>query len=183
MNNDIFFFFNNLAHQSVTFDKVIVFTAETLPYVVIILAGLFLLFSLPAQAGRKSWRELFLVFASSGVAYVFSKILKILIHTNRPFVEFSNVQVLGSATGFAFPSGHATFFMALAIAIFLIHKKAGLPAQAGYVFIIFALLIGLARIVAGVHFPVDILGGFVLGAGISYLVAYLAKNVYNTDTV
>ena len=177
MNNQIFFFFYSLAHQSVTLDEVVVFTAETLPYVVIILAGLFLLFFLPAQAGRKSWRELFLVFASSGVAYVFSKILKILIHTNRPFVEFSNVQVLGSATGFAFPSGHATFFMALAIAIFLLHKKAG------YIFIIFALLIGLARIVAGVHFPVDILGGFVLGAGISYLVAYLAKNVYNTDTV
>ncbi|OGI46637.1 hypothetical protein A2121_00370 [Candidatus Nomurabacteria bacterium GWB1_40_6] len=177
MNNQIFFFFYSLAHQSVTLDEVVVFTAETLPYVVIILAGLFLLFFLPAQAGRKSWRELFLVFASSGVAYVFSKILKILIHTNRPFVEFSNVQVLGSATGFAFPSGHATFFMALAIAIFILHKKAGC------VFIIFALLIGLARIVAGVHFPIDILGGFILGAGISYLVAYLAKNVYNTNTV
>lgn len=171
MNNDIFFFFNNLAHQSATFDRVVVFTAETLPYVVIVLAGLFLLFY------RKSWRELFLVFASSGVAYVFSKILKILIHTNRPFVEFSNVQALFPETGFAFPSVHATFFVTLAVSIFLLHKKVG------YVFMLLALLIGLARIVAGVHFPIDILGGFILGAGISCLVAYLAKNVYNTDTL
>ena len=114
---------------------------------------------------------------SSGIAYLFSKILKILIHENRPFVEFSNVQALFSETGFAFPSTHAIFFMTLAFSIFILHKKAG------YVFILFALLIGLARIMAGVHFPFDILGGFVLGAGISYMFAYLVKNVYNTDTL
>jgi len=34
----------------------------------------------------------------------------------------------------------------------------------------FAFLIGIARIIAGVHFPIDILGGFILGAGIAYLI-------------
>jgi membrane-associated phospholipid phosphatase len=165
MNETIFFFFYNLAHQSVFFDNVVIFFAIYFPFIVALLAGIFLLFY------RKSWREFFIVFISSGLAYVCSKILKILIHTERPFVEFSNVQALFSETGFAFPSGHATFFMALAIAIFLLHKKAG------YVFIFFALLIGMARIIAGVHFPIDILGGFISGAGISYLFAYLAKSV------
>ena len=41
----------------------------------------------------------------------------------------------------------------------------------------FALLIGLARIIAGVHFPIDILGGFVLGGIVSFLVAFLVKYV------
>jgi undecaprenyl-diphosphatase len=171
MNNDIFFFFYNLAQQSVFLDKLIVFFAIYFPFIVAGLAGLFLIFY------RKSWRELFLVFMSSGLAYVCSKILKILIHTPRPFDALANVSSLFGATGFAFPSGHATFFMALAISIFLLHKKAG------YVFVFFALLIGLARIIAGVHFPIDILGGFILGAGISCLVASLAKNIYNTDTL
>jgi undecaprenyl-diphosphatase len=169
MNNQIFFFFYNFAHRSETFDKVVIFTADILPYIVIILAGLFLLFY------RKSWRELFLVFGSTGVAYIFSKILKIIIHADRPFVEFSNVQALFPESGFAFPSTHAIFFATLAVSIFLLHKKAG------YIFIFLALLIGLTRIIAGVHFPFDILGGFILGAGISYLIAYLAKNVYNAD--
>lgn len=171
MNETIFLFFYNLAHQSQTFDKVVVFTAETFPYIVVILAALFLFFFLPAQADCKSWRGFFLVFLSSGFAYLFSKILKILIHTNRPFVEFSNVQPLFFENGFAFPSSHTIFFATLGISIFLFHKKVG------YVFIFFALLIGLARIIAGVHFPVDIFGGFVLGAGISYIFAYLAKSV------
>lgn len=165
MNNQIFFFFYNFSHQSQIFDSVAVFTAETLPYIVVILAILFLLFY------RKSWKEFFVVFVSSGSAYLISKILKILIHTNRPFVKFSYVQSLFFENGFAFPSGHATFFMALAISIFLLHKKMG------YMFIFFALLISFARIIVGVHFPIDILGGFILGAGISYLFAYFIKSV------
>jgi undecaprenyl-diphosphatase len=165
MNEIIFFFFYNLAQQSVFLDKLIVFFAIYFPFIVVGLAGLFLLFY------RKSWREFFLVFMSSGLAYVCSKILKILIHTPRPFDVLEGVSSLFGATGFAFPSGHATFFMALAIAIFLLHKKAG------YVFMLFALLIGLARIMAGVHFPIDILGGFILGGIVSYLFAYFVKSV------
>ena len=72
-------------------------------------------------------------------------------------------------TGYAFPSGHATFFAALAMYIFFLNKKAG------YVFMISALLVGLARIAAGVHFPVDILGGFVLGSTIALFVNYFVK--------
>ena len=78
----------------------------------------------------------------------------------------SDVQSLIKETGFSFPSGHASFFMALACAIFISHKKAG------YLFMFFALLIGIARIIAGVHFPVDILGGFILGYAISRVIYF-----------
>jgi membrane-associated phospholipid phosphatase len=37
----------------------------------------------------------------------------------------------------------------------------------------FALLIGVARVIAGVHFPIDILGGFCIG----FLVAYLFEKL------
>jgi undecaprenyl-diphosphatase len=80
---------------------------------------------------------------------------------------FPQVHSLFAESWYSFPSGHATFFMALAVSIFLSHKKAG------YLFMFFALLIGIARIIAGVHFPVDILGGFVIGA----LVAFFVKSV------
>ncbi len=64
----------------------------------------------------------------------------------------------------SFPSGHATLFSALAVAIYVVHKKVG------YVFMFFALIIGLSRIVAGVHFPVDILAGFAIGTAISFTI-------------
>lgn len=172
MNNNIFFFFYNLAHQSVFFDKVIIFFADTFPYLVILIAMAYLFFY------KKDWKDFFVVFISSGLAWFLAYVLKILIHIPRPFDVFSQVSALFSETGYAFPSGHATFFMALAFALFFNHKKIGLPTQAGYLFILFALLIGLARIIAGVHFPIDILGGFILGFVIAYFLKMCRISLY-----
>jgi undecaprenyl-diphosphatase len=61
--------------------------------------------------------------------------------------------------------------MALAFAIYLSHKKAG------YIFMHIALLIGIARVAAGVHFPIDILGGFILGIFIAYIVRFLYDKI------
>ncbi|MBI3888846.1 phosphatase PAP2 family protein [Candidatus Nomurabacteria bacterium] len=158
MNNKIFFFFYNLAYQSQVFDAVVVFFALYFPYLVAISVLVFLLY-----LNKK--KEILLTFFSAGLAYVFAYIFKHLFSTSRPFDAFPQVHSLVVETGYSFPSGHATFFMALAVAIFFYHKKAG------YVFMFFALLIGLARVIAGVHFPVDILGGFVLGGLVSCLVA------------
>ena len=174
MNDTIFYFFYNLAHRSELLDKVIVFFADTFPYIVIFLAFLFLIFhhdvlpsKNPLKEFIKKWKEILLVFFSGITAWVLAYLLKYLFHTASPFDLFFNVHSLFPETGYAFPSGHATFFMALAVALFFSHRKVG------YLFIFFALLIGIARIVAGVHFPGDILGGFVLGGAI----AFFMKNV------
>ncbi len=161
MNNDIFFFFYNLAHQSAFFDNLIIFVADLFPYIVILFAVIYLFFY------KKDWKEFFLIFFSASFAWFLSYVLKYLIHTERPFVALQNIQNLFTESGYAFPSGHATFFMALAFAIFFFHKKTG------YIFIFFALLIGIARIIAGVHFPVDILGGYILG----FLIAFFFRKV------
>lgn len=171
MNNQVFFFFYNFAHQSVLMDQLIVFFALYFPYVVLMLAGLFLLFhhevfqaENPFQVFLQKKKEILLAFFTGYFAWIIAKILKFFIHTSRPFDVFSNVQSLFSETGFAFPSGHAAFYFALAFILFFTHKKAGLW------FILFALIISIARVMGGVHFPGDILGGFILGALISFLV-------------
>jgi membrane-associated phospholipid phosphatase len=174
MNDTIFYFFHGLAYRYTFFDEVVIFLAQTFPYIVLMLAGLFLLFhhevfkaNTPTEVLKEKWKEIVKVVVTVISAYALSKILKILFQALRPFERHLDIASLFQETGYAFPSGHATLFMALAFSIFFLHKKAGL------VFIVFALIIGLARIVAGVHFPLDILAGFLLGA----LVAYLAKKI------
>lgn len=173
MNNQIFFFFYHFAHQSQVLDGSIVFFAVYFPYVVIILAGLFLLFhheifraDSPTRVFWEKKREILMVFFSGGTAWFIAVILKNLVQATRPFLSFINISPLFAETGFAFPSGHATFFSALAFSIFFLHKKAG------YWFMFFALLIGVARIIGGVHFPVDILGGYALGFIVSYIFSF-----------
>lgn len=174
MDNSIFFFFYNLAHKSSFFDEIVTFTADIFPYIVVLLAGLFLLFhheifksENPLKVFLQKWKEIVLVFFSGALAWFLAYVLKFLFYTGRPFDLFRQVIPLFPETGYAFPSGHATFFMALAFALFFSHKKVG------YVFIFFAFLIGIARIIAGVHFPIDILGGFILG----FFIAFFLKNV------
>lgn len=160
MNENIFYFFYNLAHQSEFFDNVVIFFAVYFIYFVIASALVFLVFN-------KKWKEFVLLCVSGGLAWGLAKILKVLIHTPRPFDVLPQTQSLFLETGYAFPSGHTMVAATIAFTLFFSHKKTG------YVFMFFAVLIGLARIVAGVHFPVDILGGFVLGA----LIAYFIKSV------
>ncbi|MEI6581229.1 MAG: phosphatase PAP2 family protein [bacterium] len=174
LNNQIFFTLYNLSHKSVFFDWVVIFIGNILPYLTVLAVIIFLLFhheiipsENPFKIFRQKWKEIVLIFFSGSLAWLLSFLLKLIIHLPRPFVDFPQVVPLFRVVGYAPPSGHATFYMALAFAIFFSHKKVG------FIFMFIAFLIGIARVIAGVHFPVDILSGFILGAGIAYLVRFL----------
>ncbi len=57
----------------------------------------------------------------------------------------------------SFPSDHATAAFAIAVAILLRHRKAGIVA------LVVAALVSISRVVVGVHYPSDVLGGAVIG--------------------
>ncbi len=169
INNKIFYFLYGLSHRVEWFDKLIIFLAVYFPYLIIFLAIVFLLFhhevlysKNPFLEFKRKWKEIILVFLSSGLAWGLADFLKFIFHTPRPFVLFNNVHALFVETWYAFPSGHATFYCALAFSIYFCHKKVG------YFFLVSAFLIGMARVIGGVHFPIDILGGYILGFIIPY---------------
>jgi len=179
LNNQIFFALYNLSHKSPIFDWVIIFLGDILPYIVVLSVLVFLLFhhevlqsKTPFKEFKQKWKEIVLVFFSGILAWCFSYVLKFIIHMPRPFDVFSQINTLFPETGYGFPSGHATFYMALAIAVFFTHKKSG------YILMVIAFSIGLARIAAGVHFPGDIIGGFLLGTLIAYFVRLVYDKIY-----
>ncbi len=182
MNETIFFFFYNFAHQSAFFDQLVTFFAVHFPYIVVMLAGVFLLMhhevlkaEEPLKVLIQNKKEILSVFFSGIMAWIGVYILKSVFHLPRPFEALDGVKSLFGETGYAFPSSHAAFFSALSMAIFFTHKKAG------YIFMFFALLIGLSRIIVGVHFPLDILGGFVFGFVVSYIIDRIFKNYNRTS--
>ncbi|MFA9389465.1 MAG: phosphatase PAP2 family protein [Prolixibacteraceae bacterium] len=65
---------------------------------------------------------------------------------------------------YGFVSSHATNAFALATMIGLVSKC----GRVWIAFILWALLTGYSRIYVGVHYPFDVLGGALLGAGIAY---------------
>ena len=91
-------------------------------------------------------------------------ILKALIRRDRPFVQIpGSCYVIKPSDKFSMPSGHtaAAFLMAGLISYFYIE----------YVFLVYSLaaLIGMSRIVLGVHYPSDVLAGAMLGTSAVFL--------------
>lgn len=87
-------------------------------------------------------------------------ILKLAFHGPRPYWISTQVKALASETSFGVPSGHALMAAGLwGTAASLVKRP---WAWAAAVFIIF--MIGLSRLYLAVHFPHDVLLGWVLGA-------------------
>jgi len=92
----------------------------------------------------------------------------------RPFVDgAANQLIYYDSTKSSFPSGHASFFFALATVIFLYNKKLGI------LFLAAATLISLARVYVGVHYPSDILAGAIFGILVGWLAYYLINRYQN----
>lgn len=178
MNTSIFYLFYHLSHKSNTFDRITVFVADKSDKIVLIAAVLYLVYfflSHPEWKYQKwmAWVwESFIIFVSVIGAYATSYVLKIAFHAPRPFVTHLDVHPLVSETPFSsFPSGHATLFFALATAIYLYDKRVG------YVFFIMAALIAISRMVVGVHYPIDIIAGAVIGIGVGYIIHRLLYKI------
>lgn len=174
MNIQLFYFLHSAAYLFPRLDSFIVFSAIYLIYILFALAVVFMCIHYKIT-GIKSFvymiRQRFVTLISIplsvGIAWVIADVLKHTFHTNRPFIALSNVHSLFPETGYAFPSAHSTAIAALAIAVYYRDKRWG------YIFLLSAVLIGLARVVAGVHFPIDIIGGYVIG----FVVAFLLKTL------
>lgn len=128
------------------------------------------------------WRigkwEAFLI-AIAGVSSQFSYVFKLLVERPRP--SSSLVQVLVNEAGYGFPSGHATFVAAfLGFAIYLVFTR--LPRQrfsilTGTILFLLILWVGTSRIYLGVHWASDVLGGYLIGAVIVWLLAWLDRSM------
>lgn len=158
MEELIFRALNALAGQTLWSDQLIIFLADYLGPLVILLILIYLAWKFSSAPVK----PILFIFGSATVAWVTANLLKIIISRPRPFLVLENAApLIDSAAGNAFPSGHAAFFFALATAVWVWDRPVGLWLFAA------AVLISLARVVAGLHWPSDILAGVALGMLVS----------------
>lgn len=123
---------------------------------------------------RHRWR--------SGVIYLVTTITSILGHTaakilwarERPHL----VPWLDDPHDMSFPSGHAAGTMVVLLLAALLFDRYRLWSVA----ILLSLVIGLTRPMLGVHWPSDVIGGWLWGAGFALIGAGVAQSMGLLDT-
>ena len=166
----LFHLLNNLAGQSPIADGIIVFFASYLAYILVIVFAVLALFSSYTK------REKLYIFAVAAAATLIARfgvaeLIRLFYHRPRPFLVEHPVHQLLTDPAWSFPSGHATFFFALAMVAYLYNKKWGV------FFFIAAALVTVGRAAAGVHYPSDIIGGALVGVLVAYGTYYLVRKI------
>ena len=94
--------------------------------------------------------------------------LKSAVRRKRPTDEVPEERRLVKPESYSFPSGHTASAAAFSGVVGRAYPKLWLPINA------LAAMVGFSRVYTGVHFPGDVLGGWIVGRGVAFVVNRVA---------
>lgn len=119
---------------------------------------------------QRRWRSLVYLLITVSGSTIINRTAKVILHRVRPHLWDS----LTPEMSYAFPSGHAMSSMTLVAALVIITWGSSWRWQVVIVGSLFAVSIGWTRLYLGVHFPSDILAGWLVSiawaVGVSLLI-------------
>jgi len=125
------------------------------PWILPPLAGLMAI----ALAALKRWRSLLHTLLALPGCTLLNLLLKDLWKRDRPFLWDSGAP---RPHDFSFPSGHAMTSIALVAVLLILLGSSRWRPWAAALGVLFVLAIGWTRLYLGVHYPSDILGGWLM---------------------
>ncbi len=166
MANNLFDLINGWAGKSILADTLGIFFAS---WAIWCLVLLLVLVCWRKKDLKDKFVKIIEVIFVMALVYAINFIVGYIFFEPRPFIEQPvNLLIAVPVLTKSFPSDHAALAFVLAVFLFKLNKKLW------WSFII-AVIIALARVFVGVHYPHDVLAGAVIGLLVSYLIFYLFK--------
>ncbi len=126
-------------------------------------------------------RQLATIVAMACFAQAANVALKLTLESPRP--TGSLIQVSEHAGGFGFPSGHTMSTTVLALVLFYVATTlmaSGIRRRiVQSVLLMTPVLMGVARIETGAHWPSDVVGAWLWGALAAIAIIFLSQRVWN----
>lgn len=138
---------------SLFLDTLMKFGAEPLIYIMILLI---LVLGIIGKTNDK--KAFLLTVLAIPIAVLLIKGIHLFYFEPRPFVTYNFTPMVNESADASFPSRHTTISALIAFAYTYFKSKWSL------LFLPLMLWVGISRVYVGVHYPLDILGGFLVGA-------------------
>lgn len=172
LDTSLFFALHSLAGRSIFSDTLIIVTASYVPYVVVALFVGYLVARADLSHTHRFIAVALAFFAALLARIGFGSSIRYFIQRPRPFLTH-DVHQLFTINAPSFPSGHALFFFAFSTVVFGYNRKLGIISY------VLSACICAARVMAGVHYPSDML----VGAGIGVLCGAITLYVFHSHLV
>ena len=160
LDKKVFVFLNGLGSES--FDGFWLFITKQLYWAPFFVFIFYLLYK------KLGWKQLLLIVVSIAIMITFTdqftNLVKNSVQRLRPCndLEIKDIiRIVKSSDAFSYFSGHAMNSMASTMFVFLILRK---YYRYAFLLFLFPLIFAYSRIYLGLHFPGDILSGYLFGA-------------------
>lgn len=94
-----------------------------------------------------------------GIFLIYALLNNLMPYRPRPETVSAIKPLISHLPDNSFPSGHGLFAGASIFAAFMILRRKWI----GWTLLVFSILMLFARVAAGIHYPGDVVGGFILG--------------------
>jgi undecaprenyl-diphosphatase len=104
------------------------------------------------------------------------ELAKEIVTRPRPVIPESDF-LIASDKEYSFPSGHAAIVSAGAAGALLLFRKTSMQNIVSIILAIEASLVCISRVYVGAHYPLDVVGGILLGVGVSLIFVGIEKRI------
>lgn len=125
--------------------------------------------------GEKGKNTAILCIIAIVIGYFLTEFLKYIVARPRPYIILDGVHILSVMDNYSWPSGHTITIFAVTT---LIGKKYGNLCL--ILLLLLASMVGFSRVYIGVHYPLDVLSGAVIGILLALLVLRFENDIISS---
>ncbi len=162
MDYRLFRILNGLATRSPLFDALVRFYANN--GALIFPALLVALWLVPGREALRTRTAAVAAAAAAVVAFGINQVLNHALNRARPYAVHQVHLLLARSHDASFPSDHTAVAFAVAASLWALRHRLSFGLG------VLGILLGISRVIAGVHYPSDVLGGALVGLASAGLV-------------
>ena len=170
LNKELLLYLNSLTNIKIIEDLVKIFVDAPIFFLPIFLIWMWLYYSIKKENKKKE--NLLLIFLSILIAVIINLTIKQIVISERPeeAIKWIWKLLLNHIPDASFPSDHASVSFSFLFSLYFYKYK-----KTFFSFLPFVILMGLSRIIAWVHWPLDILVWVIIWFSSSYTSFYFLQ--------